>query len=137
MLFVYLQNRYMRVKSGVLGNLVLHLLIETLFIHRFDIRTPLNKRRIVPICSRPVAIISGYTLREDALVTQQIDTDDESIYEDRKHTPRVKLLSRVSNCVSILAIAETSSSVKTRNVGLIYMAAHTNWRKLERSYWPQ
>lgn len=101
MLFVYMGNLLVRAYFDVTSNLVVKLLIRTLFIDSFVKRIIRMERCIFPSRSQKIAIISEYRSLSELLAQVQNSSDAETITYDQQdnieRTPQVKF----AKCVAI------------------------------------
>lgn len=122
MLFVQLGDLHVYIHVVVSNNLSVPLLVGTSFIDRFVKEIFPMKRRITPIQSHPLTIISEYAPRSDPMAASQTDSDaeidTEGLYESNNKT----LLFRVANCITTPPNIKASVSITTSIHGLIYVA---------------
>lgn len=126
LLFVQLRILHVRVHFGVVDDLAVLLQFGTSFIDSAVNGIFPMERRIVPIPSRPVVIISEYMPLSGVLVVLQSNLEAETIIDDRQYSSERTPLSTVVKCVAVLLDAERPVSVPTSCARLIYSAPHPN-----------
>lgn len=77
------------------------------------------EQRVVPIFSRPVAIILKFVPPSHLQTLLQNNADAETNAEDQENNSQRTLLLRVSKCVPILPNPEASVFFRTSDAGLI------------------
>lgn len=119
MLFLQLGERHVRVYFGNLDNLAVQLLAGTSFIDSFVKGVFPMGCRIIPIRTRPVAIIRKHTTLSDPLTVSQTHLDSKTCTEDlldkKNETPRF----RVTKRVAIMPNTEASLLVTRSSVGIV------------------